>query len=336
MNSALADSIGRLRALKGRMEAALRDTGVPAAKAAAWDGWPALFDTFGWSIDKLIEDNGYTTEYDAPGGGKVTLASALMDDINYVAATLRAAGVTEYSMPGVFQNDKQAVFLPDLPLSGDLDYFCYGAARLRWIPRMDFSKVTRMRNAFNGSGVSGVALYDEYEVDLSSCTTIDYTNLDFARRIVFKNMGDKCRASQLFNGHKVVTEVEGFNMTPYKSHANVLLNFATPPRRVIITGTLWSVSALRSKMVSEPEGEDAWWDSLDDESLRNLVKRAYDWEKNPEGATKVEYVNGPNNSNERFYTYYNFHFSASVKARLASAYPGEDLAAELEAKGWGM
>lgn len=335
MNSALTDAIGRLRSLKGRMEAALRKAGVPAAKAAAWDGWPALFDTFGWSVDKLIEDNGYTTEYASAGGGKVTLASALMEDIEYVAATLRAAGVTEYSKPNIFMNDKRALFLPDLPLSGDLDYFCYGAARMRWVPRMDFSKVTRMRYAFNGSGVSGAALYDEYEIDLSSCSTIDYTNLDFARRIVFRNMGDTCRASQLFNGHKVVTEVEGFNMTPYKGHANVLLNFASTVRRVIITGTLWSVSSFRSAKGSEPEGEDAWWDSLDDESLHNLVKRAYDWEANPEGASKVEYVPGPSGG-ERFYTYYNFHFSASVKERLAAAYPGEDLEAELVAKGWGM
>lgn len=335
MNSALTAAAERFRALKARMESALLGAGVPAAKAAAWDGWPSLFDTFGWSIDALIEDNGYGTEYPDGDGGTVSLASALKEDIEYVAATLRAAGVTEYSKQQIFYNDKRVLFLPDLPLSGQLDYFCNGASRLRWIPRMDFSKVTMMRNAFNSSGVAGKALYDEYEIDLSSCKSIDYSSLDFARKIVFKNMGDACRASQLFNGHKVVTEVEGFNMTPYKAHANALLNFSSTVTRLVITGTLWSVSSLRSGKYSEPEGEDSWWERLDDESLHTIVKSAYDWEANPEGATKVEYVLGPNGA-EKFYTYYNFHFPASVKERLAAAYPDEDLEAELAAKGWGM
>lgn len=335
MDSGVAAAVARFRALKARMEAALLGAGVPAAKAAAWDGWPALFGTFGWSIDRLIEDNGYVTEYEGADGGTVTLASALREDIEYVASTLRAAGVTGYSAQNIFQGDKRVLFLPALPLSGDITYFCYGASRLRWLPRLDFSGVTMMKNAFTNSGVCGTALYDEYELDLSSCKSMDYASLDFARKIVLRNMGDACSASQLFNLHKVVTAVEGFNMTPYKGHANALLNFSSRCGRLIITGTLWSVSSLRTQMEAEPEGEDEWWDRLDDESLHTFIERAYDWEANPQGASKVASVLSPNGST-RYYTYYNFHFSASVKERLAAAYPDEDLEAELAAKGWGM
>lgn len=333
MNSALEKAAARFRALKARMESALLGAGASSAKAADWDLYPGLFEVFSWSIDKLIEDNGYTTGYETPSG-TVTLASALRDDIAYVASTLRAAGVTEYNKAKIFYNDKRALFLPDLPLSGAIDYFCNGAARLRWLPRLDFSKVTSMTFSFNNCGLNGTALYDEYEIDLSSCAKINYCTLDFARKIVFKNMGDACQTAQLFNVHKAVTQVEGMNMTYHKAHTNALFS-GTSLTRLVITGTLWSVSSIRSSLIVEPDGDDTWFDKLDDESLHSIVKCAYDWETNPEGATKVEYVLSPNGA-ARYYTYYNFHFSASVKERLAAAYPGEDLESELAAKGWGM
>lgn len=316
--------IKKLAEQKEAMRQALIAKGISEESLDDFSKYADILGAFSFSIDSTIEANNYTYNFgteDEP----VTLSNMYADFIDYN----RCLSDIEIYTSGNFKNDNNILYLTEKPLASNMDYFCYEANNLLYIPQFDFSNVTSLQYAFTNNSN---CLLDEYILDLKLCNKLAYSQFGFTKKVIFKNMSDSCSLTGLFLNNTKTTSVIGINFTALTTMVKLLFTGATNLTHIEQddNSVILCANALSGK-TEAPSSEDTLFDNFDTETLYGFCIHAYDWENNPRNYTKIDnYIV----DNSLCSNYYDFHFSDSVKTRLSAGYPEVDFSSIMAAKGW--
>lgn len=313
---------------KEAMRQALIAKGIDEGNLDDFTKYANILKSFNFSIDSTIETNGYTKNFgtdDEP----MTLSSIMAEELKHNAVL---KDKTEYKAYD-FNGDDLITYLTVKPINGSLAYFCTNATSLLYVPQLDFSKCTSLNWAFSGCNYNSMILHDEYTVDLSSCKSLAYTQFPFAKKLIIKNMRDDCPVSQTFYNNVTIESIEGLNLTYHTGRVNVLFIGASKLTHIgFAEGSVIRAANVVSNLYNEPTADETQWDKYDAETLYNLCNHAYDWTTNPNGYTKITGI--VSDGGTLATNYYNYHFSATDKAKLEEAYPDVDFTKMMEDKGW--
>lgn len=317
--------IKKLAEQKEAMRQALIAKGISEDSLDDFTKYTDILNAFSFSIDSTIEANNYTYNFgteDEP----INLSSLLADLFDYSRCL---ADKGSYKS-GDFKNDNDILYLTQKPLASNMDYFCYEANGLLYIPQLDFSNVTSANRIFSNNSN---CLLDEYTFDLSSCINFTYPNLGFAKKIIFKNMGNTCAINALFYNNEKTEVVTGVNFSNPTTRSNVMLAGATNLTHIEqCDDSVIRCANVLSSCYDEPSSADTTFDKFDAETLYGFCTHAYNWETNPRNYTRI---NGANSDGNRYCTnYYNYHLSDTAKSKLSEAYPDVDFSSMMEEKGW--
>lgn len=326
--------IAKLAEQKLAMRAALIKAGVDEDSATDFTKYADLLRSLGFSIDSTIEANGYTYNYGTEEN-PVTLSSCMADMLktNEVLATMESYKARD------FYNDTNIMYLTVKPLSSDMSHFCHGASNLRYVPKgLDFSGVKSLSYAFytSTSSAKQAYMYEEYTIDLASCTNISLFYFPYTKKLIFKNHRNDCNIAMFGYQWVNLNSLVGFNFSSASIRINAFCRTNTAEQVNCKHIEQSDDSVIRcanvvSTLFDEPT-TDTVLDQFDDETLYGFCTHAYDWTTNPREYTKID---GATSDNNRYCTnYYCYHFSDAVKARLAAAYPDVDFTKMMEDKGW--
>lgn len=282
-----------------------------------------------FSIDSVIEENGYTHDF----GDGLTLSRMMKEKLtrNEVLSSMDCYKAND------FKDDTLITYLTVKPLSEDMTNFCNGASNLIYVPQLDFSIVKRIDNTFANINPK-IYIHDVYELDLTNCTSYKSNGISFCKKLVLKNMRSDCELYQTFAGNMTIESIEGLNVSAAKSTIWNLWGWGstgtnTAPSRVSLSDDCIIQSAnVLCGTEKDPGSPLTKLDKFDAETLYGFCTHAYDWKTNPRGLTKVDgitLINGHKSVN-----YYNYRFSDAAKTKLAESYPGVDFEKMMEDKGW--
>lgn len=313
---------------KEAMRQALIAKGIDEGNLDDFTKYANILKSFNFSIDSTIETNGYTKNFgtdDEP----MTLSSIMAEELKHNAVL---KDKTEYKAYD-FNGDDLITYLTVKPINGSLAYFCTNATSLLYVPQLDFSKCTSLNWAFSGCNYNNMILHDEYTVDLSNCESLVYTQFPFTKKLIIKNMRDDCPVSQTFYYNITIESIEGLNLTYHTGRVNVLFIGASKLTHIgFAEGSVIRAANVVSNLYDEPTADETQWDKYDAETLYNLCNHAYDWTTNPNSYTKITGI--VSDGGTLATNYYNYHFSATAKAKLEEAYPDVDFTKMMEDKGW--
>lgn len=317
--------IKKLAEQKEAMRQALISKGIDADNVTDFEKYAAILKTFNFSIDSTIESNGYTHNI-GTDEEPVTLSTMMAKDLKHNAILKDKTAYTAND----FRGDTSITYLNVKPMSGSLAGFCNGATNLKYVPQLDFSEVTSLHWAFYNT--SRMFVHDEYTVDLAKCSTMQYSQWQFTKKLILKNMSSTCNCDQLCFTNTVVECVEGLNVSYAPTRINVLFNGAKNLTHVGFSDDcVIRCANVLSNEYKEPTTATTLFDNFDAETLYAMCTHAYDWTTNPRGYTKIAGAQ----SNGGFCTnYWNYHFSDTAKAKLEAAYPEVDFTTLMEDKGW--
>ncbi len=217
--------IKKLAEQKEAMRQALISKGIDADNVTDFEKYAAILKTFNFSIDSTIESNGYTYNV-GTDEEPVTLSTMMAKDLKHNAILKDKTAYTASD----FRGDTSITYLNVKPMSGSLAGFCNGATNLKYVPQLDFSEVTSLYWAFYGT--SRMFVHDEYTVDLAKCSTMQYSQWQFAKKLILENMSSTCICDQLCYRNTVVECVEGLNVSYAQTRINVLFNGASSPTSI--------------------------------------------------------------------------------------------------------
>ena len=128
-----------------------------------------------FSIDSVIEENGYTHDF----GDGLTLSRMMKEKLtrNEVLSRMDCYKAND------FKNDTLITYLTVKPLSADMTNFCYGASNLIYVPQLDFSNVKKIDHTFSLINPKKY-IHDVYELDLTNCTYYGINGINFCKKIV--------------------------------------------------------------------------------------------------------------------------------------------------------
>lgn len=281
-----------------------------------------------FSIDSVIEENGYTHDF----GDGLTLSRMMKEKLvrNEVLSSMDCYKAND------FKNDTLITYLTVKPLSADMSNFCYGASNLIYVPQLDFSNVKTISNTFSLINPKRY-IHDMYELDLTNCKYYGANGISFCKKLVLKNMRSDCGMMYTFS-NKRIESIEGLNVSAATSTIWDLWGWVSTgtnnaPSRVSLSDDCIIRSAnVLCETEKDPGSPLKKLDKFDAETLYGFCTHAYDWKTNPRGLTKfggITLNNGHNSVN-----YYNFRFSDAAKTKLAESYPGVDFKKMMEDKGW--
>lgn len=317
--------IKKLAEQKEAMRQALIAKGISEESLDDFSAYADILDAFSFSIDSTIEANNYTYNFgteDEP----VNLSSILADKLDYA----KVLSSKESYKANDFKNDPDIFYLTNKPLNEDMSYFCYEANSLMVIPQFDFSKVTTLAFSFSNNFQF---LLDEYTLNIPKCTSLAYTRLGFAKKIILHDMSDDCNFNALFYNNTKTESVIGMNFSFLKIRSNALFSGASKLTHIEQSdGSVIRCANVLSSKFEEPSSDDSTFDKFDAETLYGFCLHAYDWETNPKSYDKI--TGGTSDGGRWATNYYNFHFSDTAKDKLAIAYPEVDFTELMESKGW--
>lgn len=317
--------IKKLAEQKEAMMKALIAKGISEDSLDDFTKYADILNGFSFSIDSTIEANNFTYNFGTEEE-VINMSTCLADMLDYN----RCLANKEKYTSNDFKNDNSILYLTQKPLDSNMDYFCYEANSLLFIPQLDFSNVTSLKFAFTNNSS---CLLDEYIFDLTSCTALTYPGFGFAKKVILKNMKNSCAINALFYNNEKTEIVTGVNFSNLSIRSNVMFAGASELTHIEQDddSIIRCANAL-SSMFSEPSSADTTFNKFDAETLYGFCTHAYDWETNPRSLTKID--GGSSDGGKYCTNYYNFHFSDAAKAKLEAAYPDVDFSAMMEAKGW--
>lgn len=282
-----------------------------------------------FSIDSVIEENGYTHDF----GGGLTLSRMMKEKLvrNEVLSSMDSYKAND------FKNDYLITYLTVKPLSEDMTNFCSGAFNLIYVPQLDFSTVKKISGTFNNINPKRY-IHDVYELDLTNCTYYGGNDIKFCKKLVLKNMRSDCAMMYTFSDNITIESIEGLNLSAAKSTIWNLWGWRafitnTAPSRVSLSDDCIIQSAnVICDTEKDPGSPFTKLDKFDSETLYGFCVHAYDWKTNPRGLTKVDGITL--NNGHKSVNYYNYRFSDAAKTKLAESYPGVDFKKMMEDKGW--
>lgn len=312
---------------KEAMRQALIAKGIDEGNLDDFTKYAGTLKSFNFSIDSTIETNGYTKNFgtdDEP----MNLSSIMAEELKHNAVL---KDKTEYKAND-FNGDNLITYLTVKPINGSLAGFCQDATSLLYVPQLDFSKCTSLYFAFFGA--TPKIIHDEYTLDLVKCTNIAWSNVcKFTKKLIIKNMNNIADISNMFCDNQNIEWIEGLNLSKINVRSHVFLD-NTPNLTHIgfAEGSVIRCANTITGNAKEPSDDSTMFNKYDAETLYALCEHAYDWTTNPDGYTKIEteYSNYVYNC----LNYYNYHFSATAKAKLEEAYPDVDFTKMMEDKGW--
>lgn len=282
-----------------------------------------------FSIDSVIEENGYTHDF----GDGLTLSRMMKEKLvrNEVLSSMDCYKAND------FKDDTLITYLTVKPLSEDMTNFCYGALNLIYVPQLDFSIVKKISYTLKSINPQ-IYKHDVYELDLTNCTYYGLNGINFCKKLVLKNMRSDCELYQTFAGNMTIESIDGLNVSAAKSTIWNLWGWLTEsannaPSRVSFSDDCIIQSAnVLCETEKDPGSPLQKLDKFDAETLYGFCTHAYDWKTNPRGLTKIDGITL--NNGHKSVNYYNYRFSDAAKTKLAESYPGVDFEKMMEDKGW--
>lgn len=340
--------VKRLADNKVALRQALLDKGFTEEQVEDMSGYADLLKTLDFSIDQVIEQNGYTHNFGTEEN-PVTLSSVLADELSFHETAMPS--ITEYGNgENQFYKEGRLTYLAVKPCVGDMYKFCFGASHLQFIPQMDWSKVTKISTTFGNNAKQTMYVHDTYTIDCSSMTAINALAANFTRELVFTNMSDTCSTGNLLNGTRInpditkfltLESVVGLNLSAMTVNGlsynanyanNVNSQIYCVPHIELAEGSIIRTANVITGKYSDPGKEDTTTDGWDTETLYGFLTHAYDWTTNPRGLDKPETAKDAHNAVVTLY--YNYRLTTAAKARLEAAYPDVDFTTLMSSKGW--
>lgn len=322
-------TIKKLSEQKLAMEAALRKKGFTDENTnyglSDMKGYAEMIAKLNFSIDYAINENGFTHDF----GDGVTLSTMLAEILEYHKVL---SNIREYDR-GVFVNNKKIMYLTKKPVK-DCFHFCWEVPNLLFVPRLDFSRCTIIDYTLVLTNKNRY-IYDEYEIDCSSLTSVKNAIPRLAKNIVFKNMGDNVTFTTPFNGLSFMESIKGLNISYMKQNMVTPWNGTVVPHLEFADGSYIRYGTiLIDNYITDPSNNSKFtlYDEFDDSTLRDLCEHAYDWKTNPNNLTDVNSVTL--SGGKVVYNFKSYRFTDTAKARLAAAYPSIDFQKMMEDKGW--
>lgn len=281
-----------------------------------------LLAALDFSIDSAINENGYTHDF----GDGLTLSRVLKDKL------LASASVPNEYTTRTFYRNRDILYIPVRPFkAGNANLWHAAATSLLYIPQLDYSPCTSLYEGF--SWVNG-ALYvhDTYEVDLKNCTTVDFSRFNMMKKLVLKNSAKCTGYNAIFQSCNNLEVVEGLDVSRVDKLAQSMLFNSSPITLRFAEGSIIryanSIFAYYNSL-----GVNANVDmATSPETVYNICMHAYDWKTNPQGLTKDDGEYTQNGGKYKMTTTLNL--GSALRAKVAQAYPGVDLAKIMEDKGW--
>ena len=321
--------IKKLSGQKLAMEDALRKKGFTYentnGQLSDMKAYAEMIAQLNFSIDYIIEENGFTHDF----GNGVTLSTMLAEILEYHKVL---SNIREYDR-NRFSKDEKIMYLTKKPVK-DCFHFCWEVPNLLFVPRLDFSRCTSINYTLVLTNRNRY-IYDEYEIDCSSLTSV-YNNIPrIAKNIVFKNMGDNVTFGSPFQGLSFMESIKGLNISYMQQNMNRPWNGTVVPHLEFADGSYIRYGTiLIDDYIKNPSNDSKFtlYDKFDDSTLRDLCEHAYDWNTNPNNLTDKNMVTLSDGT--VVYNFKSYRFTDTAKARLAAAYPSIDFKKMMEDKGW--
>ena len=275
-----------------------------------------------FSIDSAIKENGYTHDF----GDGLTLSSVLK---NKLLASTKIPDEYTYK---TFYNNRDILYIPVRPFKASSASFWHaGASSLLYIPQLDYSPCTALYEGFSWNNTA-MYVHDTYEVDLANCTTVDFSRFNMMKKLVLKNAGKCIGYSAIFQDCGNIEVVEGLDVSGVDRLSQSMLFRSSPITLRFAEGSIIRYANSIFAYYNST-GVNLYVDNATSpETVYNICMHAYDWKTNPRGLTKDEgeYVQ----NGEKYKMTTTLNFGSTLRAKVAQAYPGVDLAKIMEDKGW--